>query len=74
MRSSLNSIFYLGVSFSLIIINYATEVLTNYYFDDLIEPDSFLVKYKALSFFLVFQLIAFITIMSTKINVVQEKV
>lgn len=73
MRSAMNSIFYLGVSFSLLFINYATEQLTNYYFDDLVEPESPLVKYKALSFFLFFQLLAFFIILATKIKVQEEK-
>ena len=54
MRSAINSIFYLGGSFSLFGINYATMILTNHYFDDIVEPESLLVKYKALSFFIFF--------------------
>lgn len=53
MRSSLNSIFYIGVSIVLYIVNYLTNKITNYYFDDLIAPDSFLIKYKALGFFFI---------------------
>jgi hypothetical protein len=53
MRSAMNSIFYLGVSFAVYIINFITKEITNYYFDDLLSPESFWVKYKALGFFLI---------------------
>jgi hypothetical protein len=68
MRSAMNSIFYLGVSFSLYLINYISKLLTNYYFDDLLEPESVWVKYKALGFFLSLQFISFLIIMTTKIR------
>ena len=68
MRSAINSIFYLGGSFSLYIINYATKILTNYYFDDLVEPESPLIKYKALIFFILLQLLSFLIIVTTKIK------
>lgn len=53
MRSAMNSIFYLGVSLALFIINSITVKITNHYFDDLVGPDSILIKYKSLSFFLI---------------------
>jgi len=68
MRSAMNSIFYLGVSFSLYLINYISKKLTNHYFDDLLEPETSWVKYKALGFFLILQLFSFLIIMTAKIG------
>ncbi len=73
MRSAMNSIFYLGVSFTLYIINYATKEILNYYFDDLLAPETFLVKYQALGFLIVLQIIALVIIMLTKINTIESK-
>ena len=53
MRTALNSIFYLGVSFTVYILNNVTKKVMNYFFDDLVAPPTTWIKYKALGAFMV---------------------
>jgi hypothetical protein len=45
MRTALNSIFYLGVSFVTLALNPITMEVMNYFFNNLIEPETKWVKY-----------------------------
>jgi hypothetical protein len=65
MRAGLNSIFYLGVSFTVLILNQANKKMMNYFFDDLVAPPTEFVKYQALSIFLLLQGIALLAILLT---------
>ena len=53
MRTALNSIFYLGVSFTVLILNQVTKVIMNYFFDDLVAPPNRFIKYQALFAFMI---------------------
>lgn len=65
MRAGLNSIFYLGVSFTVLILNQANKKMMNYFFDDLVAPPTEFVKYQALSIFLLLQGFALLAILLT---------
>jgi hypothetical protein len=45
MRTALNSIFYLGVSFTVYALNLFTKKVMNYFFDDLVAPPTPWIKY-----------------------------
>jgi hypothetical protein len=52
MRNALNSIFALGTSFTVLILNWVTKKLMQYFFDDLVAPPSKMTKYYALGAFM----------------------
>ena len=68
MRTALNSIFYLGVSFTVYGLNKFTKEVMKYFFDDLVAPPNGLIKYKALLAFMVLQGIALVAILTTKVK------
>lgn len=67
-RAALNSIFFLGASFLVLILNVIGKVSIKYFFDDLIEPMSKLDKYYALWLFIVGQGIALFAIFTCRIE------
>ncbi len=67
-RAALNSIFYFGSTFLTIILNEVTPWITNYYFDDQIQPLSEWNKYLVMVPFMILQTICFVSILTAGIK------
>lgn len=67
-RAALNSIFFLGASFLVLVMNVIGKASIKYFFDDLIQPMSKLDKYYALWLFIIGQGTALAAIFTCKIE------
>lgn len=67
-RPALNSIFYFGSSFLTIFINELTPMISNYFFDDLIQPLSEANKYLMMIPFVGFQVVCLVAILTAGID------